>query len=106
MSFFEALDAVYRTLDPLLTYLHNRQASKDPAAKGLLKFMASTQFFYITHMMMDIIPIVSKLCLTFQSDELDVARAKVILLNFFSKILLQSHFMRYHCPIAQNINNT
>jgi hypothetical protein len=77
MSFYEALEAVYRTLDPLLTYFHSRERQKDPKAKSLLKSIATTQFIYITHMMMDIIPIVSKLCLTFQSEELDVAKAKV-----------------------------
>lgn len=64
MSFYEALEAVFRTLDILLTYLHSR-GLKDPTAKGLLKSLATTQFFYITHMIMDVIPIVSKLCLTF-----------------------------------------
>ena len=92
MSFFEALDAVYRPLDPLLTYLHNRQASKDPAAKCLLKFMASSQFFYINDMMMDIIPIVSKLCPTFQSDELimsylDIVSSLFKLLNVAGSLL-------------------
>ncbi|KAK3086162.1 hypothetical protein FSP39_014493 [Pinctada imbricata] len=77
LSFFEALQAVYRTIDPLLTYLHNRQADKDPKAKGLLKYMASRQFLFVTYLMMNVIPLVSKLCLTLQSETLDVAKAKV-----------------------------
>lgn len=85
MSFYEALEAVFRTLDPLLTYLHSR-GLKDPTAKGLLKSLATTQFLYITHMMMDVIPIVSKLCLTFQSEQLDVAKAKVCCCLHFAKI--------------------
>ena len=77
LSFFEALQAVYRTIDPLLTYLHGRDRSKDARAKGILKYMATRQFLFITYLMMDIIPIVSKLSLTLQSDSLDVAKAKV-----------------------------
>ncbi|XP_070575181.1 E3 SUMO-protein ligase KIAA1586-like [Ptychodera flava] len=62
-----------------MTYLHSQSAQKDPAAKGLLKYMATTQFIFITYLMMDVIPVVSKLCLDFQSDSLDVAKAKVSL---------------------------
>ena len=77
LSFYEALDAIYRTLDPLITYLHNREGKKDPKAKGLLKPLCTTQFLYITYLMMDVLPIVMKLCLTFQKEDLDVAKAKV-----------------------------
>lgn len=77
MSFFEALQAVYRTIDPLISYFHNRIAAKDPKAKGLLKYMASRSFLFITFLMMDVIPIISRLCLVFQKEDLDVAKAKV-----------------------------
>lgn len=77
LSCYEAVDAVYRTLDPLITYFHRRRADKDPKAKGLLKSIASTQFIYITYLMMDVLPIVSRLCLQFQAQDLDVAKAKV-----------------------------
>lgn len=52
LSFYEALEAVFRTLDPLI-YLHGRTTSADPKAKGLLKQMASTEFLFITYLMMD-----------------------------------------------------
>ena len=45
LSCYEAVEAVYRTLDPLISFFHQRKASKDPKAKGLLKAMASTQFY-------------------------------------------------------------
>ncbi|XP_052085604.1 zinc finger protein 862-like [Mytilus californianus] len=77
LSCFEAVQAVYRSLDALISYFHKRQASKDPKAKGLLKKMATTSFIYITYMLMDVLPIVSKLCLTLQKQDLDVAVAKV-----------------------------
>lgn len=33
MSFYEALQAVYRTLDPLLTYFYSRERQKDPTER-------------------------------------------------------------------------
>ena len=56
--------------------MHNREAQKDPKAQGLLKQLATTGFD-TTHMMMDVLPIVSKLCLVFQKEDLDVTMAKV-----------------------------
>ena len=61
LSFYEALASIYRTIDPLITYMHNHEAQNDPKAKGLLKQLATTGFIYTTHMMMDVLPIVSKL---------------------------------------------
>jgi hypothetical protein len=37
LSFYSALDTVYRCLDPLLTYLCHADRSKDPKAQGLKK---------------------------------------------------------------------
>ncbi|KAL5022803.1 hypothetical protein ScPMuIL_001958 [Solemya velum] len=79
LSCFQAVEAVYRTLDPLIVYFHQRNAAKDPKAKGLMKVMASTQFVYITYLLMDVLPIVSRLCLQLQAQDLDVAKAKVSL---------------------------
>ncbi|XP_060606807.1 zinc finger protein 862-like [Ruditapes philippinarum] len=75
LSCYEAV--LYRTIDPLLSYLHQRVAAKDPKSKGLLKKMASTQFVYITYLMMDVLPIVMKLCLKYQEKSLDIGQAKV-----------------------------
>ena len=77
LSFYEALVAVYRTTDVLITYLTNRDAAKDPKAKGLLKAMKTRDHIFVTYLMMDVIPIVSAMCLTFQKKDLDVVQAKV-----------------------------
>lgn len=77
LSFYEALEAVYRTLDALITYFNSRDAPNDLKSKGLLKKLATTQFFYITYMLMDTMSIVTRLCLAFQAEDLDVAKAKV-----------------------------
>lgn len=77
LSVYQAVEAVYRTIDPLITYLHQREMAKDPKSKGLLKKMATTEFVFITYLLMDTLALVSKLCLTFQEQNLDVAAAKV-----------------------------
>jgi hypothetical protein len=41
LSCYEAVEALYITIDPLLSYLHQRVAAKDPKSKGLLKKMAT-----------------------------------------------------------------
>lgn len=51
MSFFEALQAVYRTIDPLISYFHNRIAAKDPKAKGRTPQVHGIQdipFYYLS----------------------------------------------------------
>ena len=77
LSCYEAVSSVFRCLDALISYFHKREASKDPKAKGLLKKMATTSFIYITYLLMDVLPIVSRLCLALQKENLDVAVAKV-----------------------------
>lgn len=86
LSCYEAVEAVYRTLDPLISFFHQRKASKDPKTKGLLKAMASTQFIYITYLLMDVLPIVSRLCLQLQAENLDVAKAKVLIVLLIRKM--------------------
>ena len=63
----------------LITDMHNREAQKDLKAiyKGLLEQLATTGFIYTTHTMMDVLPTVSRLCLVFQKEDLDVTMAKV-----------------------------
>ena len=72
LSFYEALASIYRTTDPLITYMHNRGAQKDPNAQRLLKQLATIGYIYTTHVMMDVLPIVSKLCLVFKEEDPDV----------------------------------
>ncbi|KAK3747890.1 hypothetical protein QZH41_001354 [Actinostola sp. cb2023] len=108
LSCYEAVDAVYRTLDPLITYFHGRRAEKDPKSKGLLKYIASNEFIYTTYLMMDVLPIVSRLCLQFQARDLDVAKAKVSLdhcladLNAYrnGKQMFKTHIEEYGKDIS------
>ncbi|XP_062573421.1 zinc finger protein 862-like [Saccostrea cucullata] len=101
LSFYDGLETIYKTLDPLLTYLHNREAKKDPKAKGLLKQMATTQFIYITYLMMDVLPIVMRLCLTFQKDDLDIARAKISVDSCLSELEAFKEGKTFHTTFVE-----
>jgi len=75
LSFYTALETIYRTLDSLLTYFDSAEARKDPKAVGLYKKMASKHFIYITYLMMDVMPIVTALSQLFQKKDLVIALA-------------------------------
>ena len=78
LSFYGALETVYRTLDALLTYLAQAAiAHKDAKALGLKKKIMTKKFLALTYILMDIIPHVTKLSLFFQKDDLDIALVKV-----------------------------
>ena len=80
LSFYEALDAVYRTLDSLLTYL-STASSTDPAAGGIKKKVGDELFVSITYGMMDILPPVMKLNLIFQKKDLDLGIGQVLVIS-------------------------
>ena len=74
LSFYGALETIYRSYGSLLA---SKELQKDPKAVGLHKKMSNKQFLYITHMMMDGIPLVTILSQTFQQKELDLAFVEV-----------------------------
>lgn len=93
LSCYEAVEAVYHTLDPLISYFHQKKDSKDPKTKGLLKAMTSTQFIYITYLLMDVLPIVSCLCMQLQAENLDVAKAKVYIVFLYVFFNSKKHYI-------------
>ena len=62
LSFFDAIDAVYRTMDSLITYL---SSSSDAQVVGLKKQAGQELFISITYAMMDILQQIMRLCLVF-----------------------------------------
>ena len=76
LSYFNALTAVYRTIDSLMTYLAD-VGVKDPKANGLKKKIATDQFISITYMMMDAMAPVTILSQFFQTENVDVALMRV-----------------------------
>ena len=74
LSFYKAVETIYRTVGSLITYFAQQE---EPQAKGYAKKMAQYEFIATTYMMMDILPIVTKLALIFQKRDLDVALVPV-----------------------------
>lgn len=76
LSCYESIQAVYRTLDSLITYLE-QVGPTDPSGEGVRRKVSSVMFVGLTYSMMDILAIVTKLSLVFQKKDLDVSAAKV-----------------------------
>nr|KAG5701259.1 hypothetical protein BaRGS_020621 [Batillaria attramentaria] len=73
----EALETVYRILEPLITYLDDQAKQTDPKAAGLRSKIATEKSVSMTYIIMDVIPIIGKLNLFFQKENVDVALIQV-----------------------------
>ncbi|XP_077988181.1 zinc finger protein 862-like [Glandiceps talaboti] len=71
-SFYSALETIYRTYGSLVTYFE-AQTEKLPTAKGLAKTMRQYEFVATTHLLMDVIPILTHLSMVFQASDIDIA---------------------------------
>ncbi|KAL3879846.1 hypothetical protein ACJMK2_032125 [Sinanodonta woodiana] len=76
LSYFNALTAVWRTLDSLLTYLAEA-SHKDHKAGRMKKKIATESFIATTYMMIDAMAPVTILSQSFQKENVDVALVKV-----------------------------
>ena len=74
LSFFNALEVIFRCLDSLLTYFTTDSSAK---GTGIAKKIATEDFVKTTYVLMDIIPVVNKLCETFQKQNLDISYVPV-----------------------------
>ena len=74
MSIYKAVETVYRSLDSLLSVF---STDKDPKAKGYSKKLGNSDFISTTYMLMDVLPIITELCLVFQKTDLDVSLVQV-----------------------------
>ncbi|KAI0225568.1 hypothetical protein LSAT2_023676 [Lamellibrachia satsuma] len=75
LSFYAALEAIYRTRDSLITYSTCRE--NDAKAVGLEKKTAQALFIHIAYWMMDWLQPIMKLNLFFQEKDVDIARVKM-----------------------------
>ena len=76
LSFYEALMAIQRTLDSLITYLIE-QSKHDAIANGLKKGVAQELFISLTYSMIDILEPIMTLSLTLQKKDLDIGIVQV-----------------------------
>ena len=68
----------HRCLDALITVF---STDKEPKAKGYAKKIGHSDFISTTYMLMDILPVITELCLVFQKTELDVSVVEVSVEN-------------------------
>ncbi|XP_077863952.1 zinc finger protein 862-like [Saccoglossus kowalevskii] len=71
-SFYSSLETIYRTYGSLVTYFQS-VACTQPIAKGLAKRMTCYEFVATTHLLMDIIPVLTHMSMVFQSADIDIA---------------------------------
>ncbi|KAJ8303761.1 hypothetical protein KUTeg_018684 [Tegillarca granosa] len=73
-AFFSALEAVFHTWGSLVTYFEQeKQCEKGGTAKGIHTQLVQFEFVAVTYLLMDIMPILTKLSLSFQKENLDIA---------------------------------
>lgn len=65
---------VYGSLDSLLTFFRNETCAK---GKGFYNKLIQHDFVGATCLLMDVLSIISKLCLVFQKKDLDVSMVEV-----------------------------
>ncbi|WAR11569.1 ZN862-like protein [Mya arenaria] len=70
LSLEAAVRAIYRTY-PALVMCLEADATTEPAAKGLLHEVSQFRFIALTHLLMDVLPFLTRLSLKFQSKSLD-----------------------------------
>ena len=74
LSTYIAVSTVFRTLDSLLTFF---TTDTDAKSKGYAKKLIQHDFIASTYLLMDVLPVISEMCLVFQKENLDISQVKV-----------------------------
>ena len=82
LAVYQAVEMVYRSLDSLLTFFRNETFGK---GKGFYNKLIQHDFVGATYLLMDVMSIISKLCLVFQKD-LDVSMVEVHVDRCFAEL--------------------
>ena len=69
LAIYQAVETIYRSLDALITFFHNE---KDATAQGYAKKLSQKDFVHVTYLLMDVLPVITKLSLFFQRKDLDL----------------------------------
>ena len=77
LSLEKAVEVIYRTYPALVCALEH-EATSNPAAKGIIQQVSQYSFIAITHMLMDILPFLSKLSKAFQSESTDFSKIQPV----------------------------
>ncbi|KAJ8307791.1 hypothetical protein KUTeg_014656 [Tegillarca granosa] len=107
-AFFSALEAVFHTWGSLVTYFEQvKQCEKGGTAKGIHTQLGQFEFVAVTYLLMDIMPILTKLSLSFQKENLDIALVQPLVKSTISQLeyFLQNdgHYMHeLHSAMSDN----
>lgn len=86
-AFYSALEAVFHCWGSLVTYFEQeKRAEKGGTAKGLHLALTQFEFVTVTYLLMDIIPILTKLSLTFQKEMLDISLVQPLVQSTISQL--------------------
>ncbi|XP_070546537.1 uncharacterized protein C17orf113-like [Ptychodera flava] len=98
LSFYKALETVYRTWDSLVTFFGQ---DKDPKSKGFAKKLTEYEFVATTHLMMDAMAAVTEVSLVFQKKDLDLCIIGPTIDNLVQR--LQGLQQSDQCPPSEHI---
>ena len=84
-SCYSALETVFRTWGALVTYFEQDMV-KDSKSKGYVKTLTEYRFVATTYLLMDVIPILTALCLIFQKDDLDISLVQATVQGTISRL--------------------
>ena len=73
LSFDIAVDAVLRSLKSLMMFFEHAANEGDPTAVGIHSCITTYKFLALTHLIKDILSVLTKLSLTFQSQQVDIS---------------------------------
>ena len=79
LAFYDALTAVFHSYRALVKYFKKHDKSKN--VQEILEKLTDYRFVSVMHIMMDIIPHLSQLCLLLQKSDLDIAAVKPAIQN-------------------------
>lgn len=74
MSIYKAVETVYCCMDSLITIF---STDKDPKLKVMVKKIGNSDFISTTYLLMDVLPVITELCLVLQKTDLDISMVEV-----------------------------
>ncbi|XP_060606407.1 zinc finger protein 862-like [Ruditapes philippinarum] len=107
-AFYSALEAIFHTWGSLVTYFEQeKQAEKGGTAKGIHSQLTQFEFVGVTYLFMDIMPILTKLSLSFQKQDIDISLVQPLIQSTISQLehLKQNngHYMQlFNTALTEN----
>lgn len=74
MSIYKAVETVYCCMDSLITIF---STDKDPKLKVMVKKIGNSDFISTTYLLMDVLPVITELCLVLQKTDLVISMVEV-----------------------------